>query len=81
LTAELVGGAGGAATVTVTTGGISRLDVLLDGRPRLTLDVTDGATVVEVPPDWGAWSSLELRGFEDGELVAMRRLGPAAPQV
>jgi hypothetical protein len=78
LSATLAAAPGGALSVKVSTAGISRLDVVLDGRPRVTQDEVDGETVVELPSEWGAWRALELRGFEGGELVAMRRLAPTA---
>lgn len=39
------------------------------------LDVEDGERVLELPAERGAWVLLELRGFEAGGLVAMRRIG------
>lgn len=74
LSAELRTGDDGAASVGVTTRGISRLDVHLDGRPRATLDVPDGETVVDLPAEWGVWVVIELLGFEDDRLVAARRV-------
>ena len=64
--------------VTVTTRGISRLDAYLDGRPRHTLDVTDGTATFEIGMQPGPTSVLELMGFDGGELVAARRLRPSA---
>ncbi len=55
--------------LSVRTGGISRLDVSVDGRPRASLDVADGRRRVPVAP-----GAVELRGYDQGQLVAARRV-------
>jgi hypothetical protein len=65
-------------TATITTENFSRLDVYLDGRPRASLDVVDGAQslVLDLPAPLapGGTMVLELKGYRDGELVARRRV-------
>lgn len=56
-------------SVRVTTAGISRLDVAVDGRPLPSVDVVDGPHVIRVPP-----GVVDLRGYEEGQLVAARRV-------
>jgi hypothetical protein len=68
---------GGLLELTLTTNGLDRVDVYLDGRPVASPPVTDAPpTVVRVLAP-GA-RSLRLLGFADGQQVANRleRLGP-----
>ncbi|MDQ3643813.1 MAG: S41 family peptidase, partial [Actinomycetota bacterium] len=74
LAAETMPGGDGSLVVKVTTEGISRLDAFVDGRPRHTLDVSDGTATFEIQAQPGPSSMLELLGFDGGELVAGRRL-------
>jgi hypothetical protein len=60
--------------LTVATVGISRLDVLVDGRPRQSLDVSDGKTSCTVPKSSQGQSVLEVQGYAQDELVAARRI-------
>ena len=69
LTSALDGG--GTLTLQVTTQGIQRLDVYVDGRPRASADVADGASTVPVPGVAGA-TVLRVDGYTGGELVASR---------
>jgi len=65
---------GGIIRVSATTKNISRLDIFLNERPVLTRDVRDGTTTLVLrvsPPGTGR---LELRGFDDGQLVAVKRI-------
>jgi C-terminal processing protease CtpA/Prc len=65
----------GKVLVSVTVAKVSRLDVYLDGRPRLILDVDDGTTTFELPVNFQGRYALELRGFDDAnELVAAKRI-------
>ena len=64
----------GKVQVTVDTTKIDRLDVLLDGRPQLSLDVTDSTSNFELVGLAASAKTLELRGFDAGQLVASRRL-------
>ena len=65
---------GDAADVALTTTGLDRVDAYVDGRPRATLDVTDGDHALSVALAGATRPTLELRGFADGQLVASRRL-------
>lgn len=56
----------------LTVRGLDRVDLHLDGRPGATLNVGDGT--VEVALDSAEFSAVELRGYQSGELVALRRL-------
>ncbi|NET34351.1 MAG: peptidase S41 [Cyanothece sp. SIO1E1] len=61
--------------VEVITGGFSRLDVFLDGRPQRSLDIIDGINNFDLKlPSQGA-SILDLKGFEQNRLVAARKVG------
>lgn len=76
---EGAAGNGGAPVVTVTTKNLDRLDVYLDGRPRLTLDAADGDQSFSLPATAGATAGagaapLELRGYKGSELAASTRL-------
>lgn len=70
----------GSLDMTVITGNVQRVDVLLNGRPVHTLNTNDGSThvTVAVPPQpagaASAASLLEYRGFRGGQLVASTRL-------
>jgi hypothetical protein len=72
--------ANGSLQIAVTTSNLTRVDVLLNGRPVQTLDVTDGSMSFNVAPPAqpvppaGATSILECRGFRDGQLVASTRV-------
>jgi hypothetical protein len=69
--------ASGVLELTLTTTGLDRVDIYLDGRPVATPEVTDvDPTPVRVPAN-GA-RSLRLLGFASGQQVANRkeRLGP-----
>lgn len=59
--------------IRATTAGISRLDAYVDGRPVETLDIGDGTHMftMSLPP--GA-ALLKLAGYENGDLVAARKL-------
>lgn len=73
LSAVVEEGAGGAANVRLDTRNLSRLDVLFDGRPALTLDVTDGPSELAVTVPQGA-RLLEVVGYDGDRLAARRRL-------
>lgn len=59
------------ATLTVTTRGITRLDVYLDSRPQVSLDVSDGDTTVKLKRR--AQKMLKVEGFDGDALVAVYR--------
>lgn len=74
LRAEVTGLRGSSARIRATAiRNVTRIDALVDGRPRKTLDVKDGSRSFEVPGAKGG-RILELRGFQNGELVASTRL-------
>ena len=58
--------------LTVVTQGLDRLDVVVDGRPRQSLDVDDHTSTKVMVPD--RWDLLELRGYADEELRQRRRI-------
>jgi hypothetical protein len=64
----------GKVLVSATVANVSRLDAYLDGRPRLTLNVEENSTEFELPLDSPGPHMLELRGFDDDRLVAVRRV-------
>jgi hypothetical protein len=63
--------AGGTLTLQLTTGGIDRVDVYVDGRPRGSSDVSDGATTLTFA-GVGAATTVQVQGFAAGGLVAAR---------
>ena len=65
--------ADGDVQLAVRTGGIDRLDVYTAGRPRATVDVTDGDHTVTVPHE----DPIDVRGYFEGLLVARRRVESA----
>lgn len=56
----------------LTTRGITRLDVYVNGRPQGSLDFTDGETELNLPLP--GINSISLEGYHDNELVASRKL-------
>lgn len=65
---------GGGLEVAFTTLGLDRLDAFVDGRPRQSWDIVDGDGVETVSPDGAGVAGVELLGYAEGELVALRRL-------
>ena len=61
-------------TAAVTTKNADRLDLLVDGRPRQTFDVHDGATTIDLTTLAGPTSDLEFHAFQAGLLVALRHI-------
>ena len=57
-------------TAVAETQGISRLDVYLDDRPIQSIDVQPGQTSFSITKPAPAWMMLEVRGFQDMELVS-----------
>lgn len=72
LQARVTDQSAGQLKLVTNTLGITRLDVFVDGRPQGSIDIADGETDVEVPGQSPA--SLELKGFDNDELVAARKL-------
>jgi len=60
--------------VSATTENISRLDAYLDGRPVKTVDVENRAVDFDLSVPLPGSYSLELRGFDDSQLVAAKRI-------
>jgi C-terminal processing protease CtpA/Prc len=65
-------GSGSTRALHVATLGLSRIDLYLDGRPVMTVDVADGTTDISL--DASGAEVLELAGYEGRELVAARKL-------
>jgi C-terminal processing protease CtpA/Prc len=63
--------AGGTLTLQLTTGGMDRVDVYVDGRPRGSSDVSDGDVTLTFP-GVGAATTVQVQGFAAGDLVAAR---------
>jgi hypothetical protein len=60
------------STLTVTTKGLDRLDVVVDGRPFASLDVDDRrSTAIALTQ---GWDQVELSGYSDNELKQRRRI-------
>jgi hypothetical protein len=62
--------------LTVETRNMDRLDVLVDGRPRRSLDLVGDSTALdlqEIAGSAGNVVELELQGFDGGVLAARRR--------
>jgi peptidase S41-like protein len=71
LSAQVSPVVGGKRNVTLTTQGLDRVDVTVDGRPRATVDVTNGITVVEIPNPGAGTHDIAARGFKSGALKAV----------
>ncbi|HEX4814993.1 MAG TPA: S41 family peptidase [Nonomuraea sp.] len=63
----------GSGELTLTTRGLDRADVYLDGRPKTSADVTQETMTVPVP-GIDAARVVRVEGFRDGELVAARTI-------
>ena len=74
LTATLAPASGPRRKVKLACSGLDRIDVLVDGRPRSSLDVHDGKATVTVA-DPGAGHDLAVQGFRAGALRAVVHLG------
>lgn len=71
--------AGAADELILRTGLLDRADVYLDGRPRLTVDLTQVTVTVTVTvtvPGLAAARVVRVEGFQSGQLVAARTLRP-----
>lgn len=74
LEAAVVTGENGTVRVDATTKKISRLDVYVGERPRASLDVQDGSHSFDVTTNGSKTDTVELRGFDEDQLVAVQRL-------
>jgi hypothetical protein len=63
--------ADGTLSLQLTTGGLDRVDVYVDGRPRGSSDVTDGETTLSFA-EVAAGAVVQVQGFAAGGLVAAR---------
>jgi C-terminal processing protease CtpA/Prc len=63
--------ADGTLTLQLSTGGVDRVDVYVDGRPRGSADVHDGDATLSFA-DAGSATTVQVQGFAGGELVAAR---------
>ena len=63
--------ADGTLTLQLQLAGMDRVDVYVDGRPRGSADVADGAGTLTFPGEGGA-TTVQVQGFSAGELVAAR---------
>jgi cytosine/adenosine deaminase-related metal-dependent hydrolase/C-terminal processing protease CtpA/Prc len=63
----------GRVRLRLTTAGLDRVDVALDGRPVASLDVADRTTTHTVKPLAPSPSTLDVTGWSGGEVVARRR--------
>jgi hypothetical protein len=61
--------------LTVEAGGLTSLDVYVDGRPALSTPVREGRQTLTLPRP-SATAVLRIEGFDGSELVASRRLRP-----
>jgi hypothetical protein len=67
--------AGAALAFDATVAGVTRIDVFLDDRPRLSLDVADGPLSIEPPALTPPPKSATFRGYSgDSQLAAVLRL-------
>jgi hypothetical protein len=74
--------AGGELTTTIEALGVDRADVIVDGRPRLTVDLGGNPGPVAVPGA-GTPKMVQIAGYDRGLLVAARsffRKGPTGAQ-
>jgi hypothetical protein len=66
--------AGGKCRLNLQTQNITRVDVYLNSRPSMSLDVKDGATAVDLPAQAAALTNIRLEGFDGSAFVAARNL-------
>jgi len=78
LSAAVSPGGSSAAPISIkaTTKNLDRLDVFINQRPRLTIDVTDGATTLALPEGTIGPVLLELCGFKQDRLVVRAHGSP-----
>jgi hypothetical protein len=60
--------------LSLTTQGVSRVDVYLNGRPSMSLDVKNGSTQTALPASPAALKTIRLEGYEGGDVVVTRNL-------
>ncbi|AZQ33532.1 peptidase S41 [Streptomyces cyaneochromogenes] len=62
------------ASIAVHTEGLDRIDVFVEGRPRTSVDVSDGDSTVTVTPAAGAGDVIRVEGYSSGTLAVCRTL-------
>ncbi|MCT9078059.1 S41 family peptidase [Streptomyces fulvoviolaceus] len=65
---------GADGTLGLRTSGLDRVDVFVAGRPRASVDVSDGDTSVTVTPAPGPGDRIRIEGYAAGDLAAARTL-------
>jgi hypothetical protein len=70
LTASIGPVTAGKRTITVTTERMDRVDVAVDNRPRVTIDVSNGTSTVDIANP-GAGHDVAVRGFKSDVLRAV----------
>ncbi|HZT38610.1 MAG TPA: S41 family peptidase [Bryobacteraceae bacterium] len=60
--------------LSLTTRNLSRVDLYLNGRPAMSLDVTDGAARIDLPATSAPLRSIRLDGYDRNELAVTRTL-------
>lgn len=60
--------------LSLTTRNLSRVDVYLNGRPAMSLDVRDGSTQVDVPAAAAPLRSIRLEGYDGSHFAVTRTL-------
>jgi hypothetical protein len=63
-----------AIRIQARAGNVTRVDAYLDGRPLATGDVVDGAATLTLPTWVPGSGSVELRGYDERELVVVERV-------
>jgi hypothetical protein len=63
-----------AINLSLSTKNVSRVDIFLNERPLVSRDIRDGSTSIVVTLPTPGTGILELRGFDDSRLVALRRI-------
>jgi C-terminal processing protease CtpA/Prc len=76
LAVERVDGADGSLRLDLRVAGLDRADVLVDGRPRASIDLS-GATATVTLPGAAAAAAVRVEGYAAGSLVAVRSLRAA----
>lgn len=67
---------GNADSLTVRTAGLDRVDVFVGQRPRASVDVVDGDTVVPLPAAFDRTERIHVDGYSSGTLAAARSVRP-----
>lgn len=71
LLVQLGANVGGKRLVALTTQGLDRVDIVVDGRPRATVDVSDGTSTTEIPHPGAGHHDVAARGFKSKSLKAV----------